>query len=207
MMLAETVRMALDNCEFSLINGLWVVSFDSYFKLLLLVLSFNKMHFVDSKTYGMHAWDCMQLKSGMTIFGYKSFENVSRKQSVCEGCWVRVCVPSLFVWMEAASIVSLWKKEKKKEKQYLRKQWGRCGSRQLPGIVKGTDEGGGWGKVRTLLNRFTNERKPLSLPRWQGWGQANSDFLHHGQSVSVHQQATVVTSQWQRPVYYSSAHD
>lgn len=57
---------------------------------------------------------------------------------------MRVCVLALlFVWMETGSIVSLEKKRRKKEKQGLRKQRGRCGSRLLPGIVRGTDEGGG----------------------------------------------------------------
>lgn len=67
-----------------------------------------------------------------------------------------------------------------KGKQRLRKQCGRCRSLLLPGIVRTTDdvcvcggggrqEGGGpsWGKVRPLLNGFTNGRKPLSLSRWR----------------------------------------
>ncbi len=42
----------------------------------------------------------------MTMFGYKSFENVNRKQSVCTGCRARVRVlVLLFVWMEVGSIV------------------------------------------------------------------------------------------------------
>lgn len=37
--------------------------------------------------------------------------------------------------------------------------------------------GGGWGKVRPLLNGFTNGRKPLSLSHWQNWATLSCDFL------------------------------
>lgn len=76
----------------------------------------------------------------------------------------------LFGW-SSDQLCALKKKKRKNHKgtQRLRKQRRRCRSRLLPGIVRRTDEGGGWGKVRTLLNGFTNGRKPLSLSRWQDW--------------------------------------
>lgn len=43
------------------------------------------------------------------------------------------------------------KKEKKKTTDERKKNRKRCGSRRLPGIVRVTEEGGGRGKVRTLL--------------------------------------------------------
>lgn len=47
------------------------------------------------------------------MYGYKSFENVNRKYSVCMGCRARVRVlVLLFVWMEVGSIVCFKKKEK-----------------------------------------------------------------------------------------------
>lgn len=52
------------------------------------------------------------------MFGYKSFENVNRKQSVVSGCWVRVCVlVLLFVWMELGSIVCYVQQQKRKKKK------------------------------------------------------------------------------------------
>lgn len=49
----------------------------------------------------------------------------------------------------------LWRereiKKRKRKQQTKEKNRKRCGSRRLPGIVRVTEEGGGRGKVRTLL--------------------------------------------------------
>lgn len=53
----------------------------------------------------------------ITMFGHKSFENATRKQSVCTGCRARVRVlVLLFVWMEDGSIVRFVRGKKKEGK-------------------------------------------------------------------------------------------
>lgn len=107
------------------------------------------------------------------MFGYKPFKMWIGSGTFPEGVecvWVSLCF-YLFGWRldQLCALLKVRKKKNHKGKQRLRKQRGRCGSRLLPGIVRKTDRGGGWGKVRTLLNRFSNGRKPLSLSRWQSW--------------------------------------
>lgn len=70
--------------------------------------------------------------NSMTPLVCKSFENVNRKQNVCRAC-VFICLDQLWKLRDG----------KNKGKQGLGKQRGRCGSRLLPGIVRGTDEGRG----------------------------------------------------------------
>lgn len=127
------------------------------------------------------------------MFGYKPFEKYKSEVKRLLGASSLCACPCAFICLDGDPINCVLCERKKKRKnhkgkQRLRKQRGRCRSRLLPGIVRITDEGGGWGKVRTLLNRFTNRRKPLSPSRWLArLGSAHRDFLHVISSVSAHQ--------------------
>lgn len=120
------------------------------------------------------------------MFGYKSFENVNRKQSVCTGCRARVRVlVLLFVWMEVGSIVCFVNDKKKRKKrnnhkgkQRLRKQRGRCRSRLLPGIVRRTDGGGRLRKSENITKQVRQWAEAIESIPLARLGSAHRDFLH-----------------------------
>lgn len=99
----------------------------------------------------------------MTPLVCKSFENANRKQNIC-----RACVVFLFVWINCEFLCKNERLKKQRKARTRKNKEGDVGLGYFQALWEERMRGGGgWGKVRTLLNRFTNGRKPLSPSRWQ----------------------------------------
>lgn len=106
--------------------------------------------------------DCVRIHALSTIMWVGSifWPGVSR------AC-VSLCAPVCFDG--GLNQLCLWRereiKKRKRKQQTKEKNRKRCGSRRLPGIVRVTEEGGGRGKVRTLLKEVHQSAETVQSVR------------------------------------------